>query len=58
MGTNLKCVSEALLMSTYNIHFCREIREILVFFTEKKKAAYVGLYILMPQKAVNSLHAG
>ena len=26
-GTHLKCLDEALLMSTHNIHFCGEIRK-------------------------------
>ena len=33
VGTHLKCLTEALLMSTHNLCFCGEIRKILIWYS-------------------------
>ena len=42
VGTHLKCLNEALLMSTHNICFRGEIRKYQYFFAEKKKSTLSG----------------
>ena len=44
VGTHLKRLTEALLMSTHNICFCREVRKILYGYPLLSVAMVMGTY--------------